>query len=91
MDTKKLADLTEDEVVKEIQENASEARKVASLLVEGAGLVARACRMKKMSDDETFASVFAQMAKTEDIDVTDQHGIVIAVVIAEFATRAHPA
>lgn len=91
MDPKKLSELSEEEVVAEIGKNPKEARQIAALLVDGAGLVARGGRLKGRTDDQVFGDVVEALAKTDEIDVTTEHGIVIAVVVAEFATRANPA
>lgn len=91
MDPKKLSGLSEDEVVAEISKNPAEARQIAALLVDGAGLIVRGARIKGRSDDQAFGDVVAQLAKTEEVDVSTPHGIVLAVVVAEFALRANPA
>lgn len=87
MDPKKLAGLTEDEVVAELTKNPTEARQLAALMVDGAGIVVRAGRMKDRSDDQIFGDVVAMLAKAPEIDVTTPEGIVVAVLVAEFAVR----
>jgi hypothetical protein len=87
MDTKRLAHLSEDEVIAEVRKNLAEARETASLLVDAAALVVRGGRMQKRSEDEIFGDVFATIAKVPQIDVTTAEGLSIAAIVAEFAVR----
>jgi hypothetical protein len=87
MDPKKLANLSEDEVVATLRENVTEARQLGKLMVDAAGLVVRAGRMQGRTDDQVFGDVVAAMATSPQIDVATPDGIVTAVVVAEFALQ----
>lgn len=87
MDPKKLAGLSEDEVVAELSKNPTEARQLAALMVGTAAIVVRAGRMKSRTDDQIFGDVVGTLAKAPEIDVTTPEGIAVAIVVAEYAVR----